>query len=135
MLALPAEGCYVATVRGFTRRTLMNWKLDESYSVVLVIDELATNAVQHGGSDMILGMSLVGPHLRIELIDYNIQPLEPAEEYPDSPDEHGRGLGIVRHLTERFGMVAETGQTRVYAVIQVGATDGDNGKCAPLRAG
>jgi len=74
-------------------------------SAALVVTELVTNAVVHGGDQVQLSMVRRGRVLRIAVRDSG----PPAElifpELADTDAFHGRGLMVVRALSARFGVV------------------------------
>jgi anti-sigma regulatory factor (Ser/Thr protein kinase) len=91
----------VTSLRRFTDDVLCLWQIgeEERDAAVLIVDELAINAVQHGRTDMTLLLTLDGAILRIAVADTG-----PRVPHPDAgldPDEHGRGVGIVKHLADR----------------------------------
>ncbi|MDN0197853.1 ATP-binding protein [Streptomyces sp. S.PNR 29] len=100
-----------ARARAFTRDTLRGWSLDHrSDDALLVITELASNAVTHampsaaaGGTEVGLGLALDPGHLTLSVCDSDDNP--PVYPPPDGADldEHGRGLCIVDALSEEWG--------------------------------
>ncbi|MFI7409245.1 ATP-binding protein [Streptomyces sp. NPDC049627] len=109
------RGCGQA--RDFVRRTLGDWALDHcSADALMVVTELAANAVQHGvrhsaaahsaaqgEAEIWLKLSLRRPaHLVCAVTD----PSDSPPVYPhtsDLFDEHGRGLRIIDALSEHWG--------------------------------
>jgi anti-sigma regulatory factor (Ser/Thr protein kinase) len=70
--------------------------------VMLIVSELATNAVVHAGGEFVVGVELGASLLRIEVLDPGggvpeVQPVQPPTAF------HGRGLQIVDHLADRWG--------------------------------
>jgi anti-sigma regulatory factor (Ser/Thr protein kinase) len=77
-----------------------------AFTINLVVEELFTNMVRHntGGGDVIdLGIGRVGDTLRLELIDFDVEPFDPAG-VPAPPlaagigERRPGGLGI--HLVQ-----------------------------------
>jgi anti-sigma regulatory factor (Ser/Thr protein kinase) len=98
--------------RAFTRDTLRGWSLDHrSDDAVLVITELASNAVTHamppgvatGETEVGLALALGIGHLTLSVTDSGDEP--PVYPPPDGSvfEEHGRGLCIVDALSEEWG--------------------------------
>ncbi|MGW3625411.1 ATP-binding protein [Streptomyces sp. NPDC000880] len=87
--AVPSQAAFVRMLRRFTGDLLSRWQIDEEYwdSAVLIVDELAVNAVQHGRSDMTLFLALDDGMLRIAVADTGAQ-VAHADSDVD-PDEHG----------------------------------------------
>ncbi|MEU5226540.1 ATP-binding protein [Streptomyces toyocaensis] len=90
----------VRDARRFTAAVLARWGIhgEEADAAVLIVSELTTNAVQHGGSDLTMTLALVGNTLRVDVTDYGgPDPRPKAAE----ADECGRGLDIVGCLASR----------------------------------
>ncbi len=70
--------------------------------VVLLVSELVTNAVLHGGPDPIdLRLALEAGRLHIEVLDHN--PGSPRLRAPEPDDESGRGLVLVDRAAREWG--------------------------------
>jgi anti-sigma regulatory factor (Ser/Thr protein kinase) len=100
-MTLPAQAALVKSLRRFADDVLCLWQIGEKErdAAVLIVDELAINAVQHGRTDMTLLLTLDDAILRIAVADTG-----PRVPHPDAgldPDEHGRGVGIIKHLADR----------------------------------
>ncbi|WP_030420470.1 ATP-binding protein [Streptomyces sp. SCSIO 75703] len=106
-----------ARARAFTRDTLRAWSLEHrGDDAVLVLTELATNAVAHAGPpagsagtpEVRLGLALDPGYLTLTVSD----PGEDAPVFLPSDEsalrEHGRGLGIVDALSEVWGWTPRT---------------------------
>ena len=100
-----------ARARAFTHDTLHCWSLDHrSDDAVLVITELAANAVAHGvpqapsgDPEVWLGLLLDPAHLVLSVSDPGDNPLEYLPGDDSALLEHGRGLCIVDSLAEEWG--------------------------------
>lgn len=111
LLRLACSGEGFARARVFTRETLSGWSLDRhADDAVLVITELASNAVVHavpsaaaGTPEVRLGLALEAGRLTLSVSD----PGDNAPEFGPSAGsalrEHGRGLCIVDALAEDWG--------------------------------
>lgn len=99
----------LSVVRRRVRVVLADWNLcpELAEDVLLVISELTTNAIVHALGPATLRVSwtvLDGlSALHIEVTDSGpAAPCGPPGGI--DPDEHGRGLGIVKALSARYGM-------------------------------
>ncbi|MGW1006954.1 ATP-binding protein [Streptomyces sp. NPDC002520] len=70
----------------------------ERDSAVLIVDELAANAVQYGHERMALLLALDHDALHIVVTDSGAAAERHRSEV--DPDEHGRGTGIVQYLAQ-----------------------------------
>jgi anti-sigma regulatory factor (Ser/Thr protein kinase) len=106
---LPAEAAIVRKVRAMTRTTLLGWRYPgDVHDVVLMVDELVANAITHGRGPVQLRLRVTrcGSERRVTLV------AEVADASPDLPcareaehlGVHGRGLWIVKHLADAFGV-------------------------------
>jgi anti-sigma regulatory factor (Ser/Thr protein kinase) len=69
-------------------------------TVELVVSELVTNAVLHGGSEVLLMIANLGDRVRVEVSDSS--PCLPQVVHTDL-GAHGRGLQLVDALATRWG--------------------------------
>ncbi|MFC6880935.1 ATP-binding protein [Actinomadura yumaensis] len=104
---LPAEIRAAARARELTGRALRGWHVSDPTDVddiVLMVDELITNAVVHGGGPVRLRLRLDGSRVIGEVSDANPAG-PPAPKTPDPLDwaEAGRGLLLVGALSSDFG--------------------------------
>ncbi|MFE3019935.1 ATP-binding protein [Streptomyces sp. NPDC059256] len=129
LLALPSQGEWVRTARHFTSDLLRAWRIDEEGrdSAVLIVDELAVNAVQHGHADTTLVMALEDGVLLIAVVDSGACVAHhPAEEQDGfDPDEHGRGAPIVDALAHRVHIEFKEHGCQVSVALPVAATARD----------
>ena len=85
--------------------------------VVLVVSELATNAVLHGRPPMELHVTCTRGRLRVEVED--AAPLDdaprPSAAIPDTFATQGRGLDIVAAFSHETGVTHRAGGKSVWA--------------------
>lgn len=100
VLTLPSHEASVPVSRHFADDLLGRWGVgeDERDSAVLIVDELAANAVQHGHAEMTLLLALDEDELLIALTDSGAVVVHPHPRSELADDEHGRGAGIVEFL-------------------------------------
>ncbi|MFD8717606.1 SpoIIE family protein phosphatase [Streptomyces sp. NPDC059629] len=110
---LPNEPTAVRIARHLTVRQLGTWGMDQlSTTVELIVSELVTNAIRHGG----------GP-VRLRLIQHQILTCEvsdtstshPRPRHPRTLDEDGRGLILVAQLSRRWGSRSVSGGKVVWS--------------------
>ncbi|MBJ6613861.1 ATP-binding protein [Streptomyces sp. I4(2020)] len=124
-IRLPTRADHVRTARRFTDDLLTRWSLPEENraSVLLVVSELATNAVQHGRVNMAVTVALAGSTLHVEVADFGEPAAPPYTHCADATDEdeHGRGLDIVKSLADHTEILQENGGWRARAAISISA--------------
>ena len=92
----------VSVTRRTVRKALADWGCDHaSDDITLVVSESITNSIVHGAPDVSLTLCVRGGMLFGEVIDH-------GAEFPhlvDADDiaEHGRGLAMVRGMTQCLG--------------------------------
>jgi len=109
---LPHALSSAALARKFVRATVTDWNLTGLLDdALLVVSELAANAVTHANSSLRIRLSLKESALRIDVIDKGAGTPEPQ---PSSiTAEHGRGLHLVSALTSAWGLEAMPGGGKV----------------------
>ncbi|MFE1176420.1 ATP-binding protein [Streptomyces sp. NPDC058773] len=119
VLAVPSREPFVRTCRAFATQVLSRWGVSGAAqdSAVLVIDELAVNAVQHGHADTTVVLSRVGDILLISVTDSGAA--VPRSRDGTDSDEHGRGLAIVECLAEWTEVHHSTAGRRVRAGLRL----------------
>ncbi|MEV6248810.1 ATP-binding protein [Streptomyces sp. NPDC051742] len=122
LLAVPAEAARVSQTRHFTTAVLRTWGLGQEVreAAELVVAELAANAVQYGGGELTLRLSLAkeGGHLFVAVQDSGRRPRRrPARDC--DPCERGRGTEIVEYVTEWVHIDQHPGGRRVETCIRV----------------
>lgn len=119
-LELPAQAVCVRSARHFTDVVLRSWGVptDEVDAVVLVVSELAGNAVRHGRDAMTLSLALTGGTLHVEVVDHgDLCAGSPGGDYEAA--EHGRGMGIVAAVATSLAVVEEAWGRRVRVTYDV----------------
>lgn len=97
--ALPAA---IPQARRFVRRHVDDAALVER--ALLLVSELATNALEHAGSAFEVTVVTGTDRVRVEVVDASHRP--PMVTYRPLEAEHGRGLRIVQGLAEEWGVDA-----------------------------
>lgn len=124
VIDLPDDLSSVADARRFVKENLRAWGIEGPLDdALLVVSELAANALTHAGSSYRLRISATAHALRIEVDDAGAGTPEPQPL--TMTEEHGRGLHLVDALAASWGMEsAETGGKRVWAELALPAAAG-----------
>jgi anti-sigma regulatory factor (Ser/Thr protein kinase) len=107
----------IRTLRHRVRTVLTDYEIepDAVDDALLVISELATNAIEHALPPAELRLSLAEVDgcrvLHIEISDAGPAPRPSSGPGRPDSDENGRGLGIVAALSLRLGTRADPGRT------------------------
>jgi anti-sigma regulatory factor (Ser/Thr protein kinase) len=94
----------------FARRAMKRsaelWLLDRDLTetALLLVSELATNAIRHGAPPVRLSLRLEKDRLRVEVTDSS--PALPQLAHPEPDQTGGRGLQIVQQLAVKWGASA-----------------------------
>jgi anti-sigma regulatory factor (Ser/Thr protein kinase) len=98
-----APGAARRALEGVAGRRLSEEAL---YDARLMVSELATNSVLHGGAGdgrtLVMSVDLLPSFLRVEVAD-PAGGFDPPEPPPDPTSEGGRGLALVANLASRWG--------------------------------
>ena len=121
VIDLPNDLSSVAEARRFVRTHLEEWGIpDPLDDALLVVSELAANALTHARSSYRIRLSATPAVLRIEVDDAGAGTPEP-QPLTDT-EEHGRGLHLVDALAASWGMESgEDGGKRVWAELALPA--------------
>jgi anti-sigma regulatory factor (Ser/Thr protein kinase) len=92
------------------------WNLpDASGPAALVLSELVGNVVRHAGTPMQVTVTLRRPYLHLAVVDGSSA--QAREGGTDLHAEGGRGLLLVRELTQRWGSVPAGQGKAVWAML------------------
>jgi two-component sensor histidine kinase len=92
------------------------WNLPEAVGPAsVVLSELVGNVVRHAGTPMQVTVTLRRPWLHLAVLDGSSADPRPGEA--GQRDEGGRGLLLVRELTERWGCVSTGDGKAVWATL------------------
>ncbi|WP_084000476.1 ATP-binding protein [Actinomadura kijaniata] len=121
-----------AHARAFTLRALRDRTADRGAidDIVLMVDELITNAVLHGTGPVRLRLRLSGPLLTGEIHDAGAAAPAPPGPGPALTDwsEDGRGLLLVAALATDFGIRPEPPGKTVWFTRLLGGDHHPNGR-------
>lgn len=104
--SLPAEPAAVSEARSVVRRSLAPTDQDLVELVVLLADEVVTNAIVHGGGPIELAVE--ANERRVKVMVGDRSEARPLARQPARYAEDGRGLSIVEAVASRWG-VSPTG--------------------------
>ena len=106
-----------AVARHYAHDTLAAWGLADDLvdDALLVADELVANAEEHAGGPQDIRLTLGDGRLVIGVSDDD--PHRPSPHCADAGAEHGRGLAIVRALTQTDGCLEGTTSKTVWAAL------------------
>lgn len=106
-IALPQSAQSARLARTAVRGAFARWGLtdeDLRHAALLVVSELVTNALRHGGgAEMQLELRLTPGHLRIGVRDTATEAL-PAARSAEDDEETGRGLAIIDGVSDQWGV-------------------------------
>lgn len=86
-----------------------------SERMVLIVDELASNGLRHGGAPVGATLSRSGNQWMIAITDSSMRPPQPAQGR--DPSRGGFGLYLVADLADQHGWSRTHGNKIVWAVI------------------
>jgi hypothetical protein len=110
----------LAIARRFTRLVLLAWTAAVAIDdALLVVTELAANALRHGGGDPVLRLSVDGADVRVEVFDDN--PAPPVRR-PAGADG-GWGLVLVDRLSSVRGTARHGRGKVVWCVLPATAAE------------
>ncbi|MEV4544512.1 ATP-binding protein [Micromonospora echinaurantiaca] len=111
-----AEACRRA--RELVADACARWNLPDAVGPAsVVLSELVGNVVRHAGTPMQVTLTLRRPWLHLAVVDGSRDAARPGT--PDPRAEGGRGLMLVRELTQRWGSVPAGDGKVVWATLPV----------------
>ena len=100
-------------MRDFVRSAARSWGLGDVGSLAeLLVSELVTNAIEHGGSGGVVEVEALPAGLRVSVTDH--APGRPQVQHPRTDQPTGRGLSIVDQLSRWWGVEAAAGGKTVW---------------------
>ena len=104
-VTLPAVRQAVADGRGWSRKIMKEWQLDDMTDVVQqLVSELVTNSIQHADTSCVrVLLTHASGTLRLDVSDDDVISL-PVRAQAGVDDVSGRGLGIVEALSDTWGV-------------------------------
>lgn len=103
--AFPRTAESVPTARHFVTNAVGDVPQDVLDRVALLVSELATNAIRHGGTDFIVRVKQTDSEIAIEIADAGEG--TPTLRKAQPRDASGRGLRIVEALADSWGVRPE----------------------------
>jgi len=98
----PPEPVSAPAARRFVADVARRWELPDLRTMVLLADELATNAILHGRTEFEVRIRKINEVVRVEVVDQNTR-APVAALVPDDATT-GRGLLLVQSLAKRWGI-------------------------------
>jgi anti-sigma regulatory factor (Ser/Thr protein kinase) len=120
---LPALPFSVRSARGLVTQGCHTWNLPHLlHDTLLIMSELATNAVQHAGTDFVVTVARRNAGLHVAVRDGTAtfpRPGGPELTSPQAPlDERGRGLRLVHTTAAAWGAMPAHGGKVVWATVE-----------------
>ena len=104
-LVLPTGSTSPTVARAFARRSgCTAHSLEILDDALLLISELVTNSLSHGGPPIVLAIECDGEGLRVQVRDGS--PTLPTPRTAGDDDERGRGLSLVNLIASTWGVDA-----------------------------
>lgn len=114
-LHLARDRSAAAEARAFAQATLDSWHADAAvlHDALVVVSELVSNAIEHGGGDPVLELHRHGDRVLVRVSDDD--PRVPRVQQFDLTARRGRGLMIVQAMAHRWGHEQDAGRKWVWA--------------------
>lgn len=117
---LPISREAPAAAREFLRQaTCLEHHIEVLEDAVLLVSELVTNSVLHGGPPVVVAVDCDGEALRVRVRDGSTA--LPARRQAQRVDEGGRGLELVANLSQDWGVDPVEDGKHVWFVLRNGA--------------
>src|SRR3954452_21181803 len=119
-LDLPGDEGAPARARRMVGDFLHAWRIEDREvraGALVVISELVTNAVVHGGGDVSLELDCDRDRLRLSVLDGSSAVPQPRG--PQQLGGHGRGLRLVQAMSTRWGFDSRPVGKRVWAELDL----------------
>jgi two-component sensor histidine kinase len=113
---LPPSATSPLAAREFTRETLDAWRIPMAYEVLLVVNEMVTNAVIHTTGPVSLVLDLRDGTIRVAVSDDSSA--RPVKHVSDPP-QSGRGLILVAAMSRDWGVREHDGGKLVWADVAI----------------
>jgi anti-sigma regulatory factor (Ser/Thr protein kinase) len=98
---------------------LERWHVEDQIpALLIVLSELATNAVIHASTAFTVTLLLEDSHVRVEVRDADPRPPVPRDATPE--EAGGRGLTAVKGLSDRWGTISSRDGKVVWAELTLG---------------
>jgi anti-sigma regulatory factor (Ser/Thr protein kinase) len=94
----------LSTVRAWVRQVAQDIADEFMTDLLLVVVELVTNAIEHGGGPRCVRLSRTATDVRIEVQDTNHEELTPGESRFGAGAHRGAGLLLVRRISRDWGV-------------------------------
>ena len=108
---LPPDPASIPAARHFALEALAELGAGHRDEVELLVSELATNAVLHAGTPLLVALSRRGDLLRVEVGDADTTEPE-VNLHPDPLRPGGRGLCLVDLIADKWGIdLTDDGKT------------------------
>ncbi|WGL52215.1 SpoIIE family protein phosphatase [Nocardioides sp. BP30] len=118
-LAVEEDLDEIGSARTRTEEQLLAWGVPQRQrlDLVLMVSELVTNAMTHGRPPVELRLRRTQREIVVEVSDASS--VRARRQRPGIEDEHGRGLGIVERLADRWGSRIVSDGKVVWAAVRI----------------
>jgi anti-sigma regulatory factor (Ser/Thr protein kinase) len=113
-LMVSADAAATRSARSVVRELCATGEVDQQgvETAVLLVTELVSNAIEHGGGSAVLDAEVDGRRLRVCVVDDD--PTLPSASLASIDAERGRGLLLVEALSSRWGAEPRDGGKNVW---------------------
>lgn len=121
---LPGLPSSVPTARRWVDSVLDAWgRLDQVWTAVQIVSELATNCAIHARTTFTVTVSDTAQGVRLEVSDSSLVPVQTRHYGPTATT--GRGMAIVESLAPQWGVDVHHDGKTVWALLPTGTPGGD----------